>query len=59
MTGSAGYVFRCPDCAEEIELNEPMKAAIVESGCVICGASVTESAFAEREGDTEQTETVE
>lgn len=39
--------FRCPACAESLTVNEPMKAALVSNGCVICGASLTEAAFSE------------
>lgn len=37
MTGSEDYTFVCSSCSESIEVNESMKAAIEESGCVICG----------------------
>lgn len=46
MTGSDDYTFECPECAERIEVNEAMKLAIVDSGCVICGAEVTSEDFA-------------
>lgn len=39
------YTFVCPECDESLEVNDSMKAALVEKGCVICGASVTAEAF--------------
>lgn len=45
MTGSEDYTFECAECAETIEVNESMKEAIEESGCVICGAIPSESEF--------------
>ena len=45
--GSEGeeFVFVCPACDERLEVNESMKAALVERGCVICGASVSPDSF--------------
>lgn len=37
--------FVCPECAETLEVNEPMKELLIEKGCVVCGADVTEDAF--------------
>ena len=39
------FVFVCPACEERLAVNESMKAALVERGCVICGASVKAAAF--------------
>ncbi|MFW5959418.1 MAG: DUF7560 family zinc ribbon protein [Natronomonas sp.] len=39
------YVFVCPECDESLEVNDSMKEALVERGCVICGTSVTTEAF--------------
>lgn len=47
MNGSAEFHFECPNCAESIEVNEPMKTAIVESGCIVCGAAISQTAFEE------------
>lgn len=30
------YVFRCPDCGQEIEVNASMREAILSSGCPVC-----------------------
>lgn len=40
-----GYAFVCPGCGEAIAVDEQMKEALVERGCVICEASVTAAAF--------------
>ncbi|WP_192927958.1 DUF7560 family zinc ribbon protein [Halococcus salsus] len=42
-----GYRFACPACGESLEVNDSMKRALVEQGCVVCGASVTAAAFTE------------
>lgn len=39
------FRFVCPECDESISVNASMKEALLEKGCVICGASVTEQAF--------------
>lgn len=39
------YTFVCPVCDESLEVNDSMKDALVERGCVICGTSVTTEAF--------------
>lgn len=41
------FTFVCPNCGESMTVNGPMKEALVEKGCVICGASLTSSAFSE------------
>lgn len=42
---SDDHVFECPDCGERIEMNAGMRQAVLDHGCPICGASVTEAAF--------------
>jgi hypothetical protein len=39
------YTFRCPECDEALEVNDSMKTALAERGCVLCGAPVTSDAF--------------
>lgn len=41
------YRFDCPACGESLEVNDSMKRALIEQGCVICGAPVTTAAFTE------------
>jgi len=38
------YVFGCPECGQEIEVDASMRAAILANGCPVC----TEPAVAER-----------
>lgn len=37
--------FVCPECSEEIIVNAGVRTAILEHGCPVCTASVTETAF--------------
>jgi hypothetical protein len=37
--------FACPECGECLEVNPPMREALVRKGCVVCGASVSRDAF--------------
>lgn len=30
------YLFVCPDCKQEIEVNASMREAILSSGCPVC-----------------------
>jgi ribosomal protein L37AE/L43A len=39
------FSFRCPSCEESLTVNGPMRAALVERGCVVCGADLTPAAF--------------
>ncbi len=39
------YIFVCPACDESLEVNDSMKDALIERGCVICGTTVTAEAF--------------
>ncbi|WP_267642857.1 DUF7560 family zinc ribbon protein [Haloarchaeobius amylolyticus] len=45
MSSTGNYRFECPECAENIEVNESMKEAIQASGCIICGTSVSDQEF--------------
>ncbi|MFP8952994.1 FmdB family zinc ribbon protein [Natrialbaceae archaeon A-arb3/5] len=40
------YQFTCPECGQEIEVNESMREAILSHGCPVCGAAVTSATFA-------------
>lgn len=44
----AGYVFVCPECDESMQVNASMRDALVENGCVICGAAVSRGSFTPR-----------
>ena len=39
------FTFVCPECEESIAVDDPMKDALVENGCVVCGSPVTPAAF--------------
>ncbi|MFB6170071.1 MAG: hypothetical protein ABEJ06_02890 [Haloarculaceae archaeon] len=45
MATGSEYEFRCSECAEEITVNASMREALLEHGCVICGAPATDSSF--------------
>ncbi|ELZ04794.1 hypothetical protein C482_03331 [Natrialba chahannaoensis JCM 10990] len=45
MSTCEDYTFVCPECSQSITVNASMREALVENGCVICGAPVTQSAF--------------
>ncbi|WP_254522458.1 MULTISPECIES: DUF7560 family zinc ribbon protein [Natrinema] len=39
------YQFTCPECGQEIEVNESMREATLSHGCPVCTASVSQSDF--------------
>jgi predicted RNA-binding Zn-ribbon protein involved in translation (DUF1610 family) len=39
------YQFACPDCGQGIEINAPMREAILSNGCPVCSAVVADSDF--------------
>lgn len=43
--GEPEYEFVCPECAESMVVNPSMKEALLENGCVVCSASLSEAAF--------------
>jgi transcription initiation factor IIE alpha subunit len=45
MNSTEDYTFRCPECDESLEVNDSMRDALLENGCVICSADVTGAAF--------------
>lgn len=47
MTDSTDYTFVCPECAESILVNESMRDALLDNGCVVCGSSVSRQAFSD------------
>ncbi|GAA0547197.1 hypothetical protein GCM10008994_22590 [Halorubrum ejinorense] len=42
MTPPSTHTFMCPECRRSIEVDDAMRATLLETGCVICGAPVTE-----------------
>jgi predicted RNA-binding Zn-ribbon protein involved in translation (DUF1610 family) len=45
MTGGAEFVFHCPDCGESMAVNAPMREALLDHGCVVCGTSLSSADF--------------
>jgi DNA-directed RNA polymerase subunit RPC12/RpoP len=45
MSEASEFEFVCSTCAQSIEVNGSMRAALIEHGCVICGADVGEDSF--------------
>jgi predicted nucleic acid-binding Zn ribbon protein len=39
------YQFACPVCGQGIEINGPMRDAILSNGCPVCSAAVDDAAF--------------
>ncbi|CAI48869.1 small CPxCG-related zinc finger protein [Natronomonas pharaonis DSM 2160] len=39
------YIFSCPGCGQEIEVNGSMREAILSSGCPVCTTGVEKAAF--------------
>lgn len=37
--------FACPECAETLAVNDPMREALLRKGCVVCGSPVTADDF--------------
>jgi len=45
MSGGGNLTFHCPECGEAMAVNEPMRDALLDHGCVVCGTTVSMSAF--------------
>jgi len=39
------YMFICPECKQEIEVNGSMREAILSSGCPVCTETADQSDF--------------
>jgi predicted nucleic acid-binding Zn ribbon protein len=42
MTPPSTHTFVCPECQRAIEVDDAMEATLLEAGCVVCGAPITE-----------------
>lgn len=40
------YQFTCPECRQEMDFTERQRQATEDSGCPVCGASITPEHFA-------------
>lgn len=45
--GMTEYQFTCPECSQEIAVNENVRKAIITNGCPVCAAPVDEQEFSE------------
>jgi hypothetical protein len=45
MGGGSTLTFHCSACGESMTVNGPMRDALLEQGCVVCGTPVSRSAF--------------
>lgn len=45
MQPAQAFVFTCPECHEEIRIDAGMRDSLLAYGCVVCGASITNTAF--------------
>jgi predicted RNA-binding Zn-ribbon protein involved in translation (DUF1610 family) len=45
MNGGTELTFHCPACGESMAVNTPMQEALLDHGCVVCGTTVSRSAF--------------
>jgi hypothetical protein len=45
MVVGEDYRFVCPECRESLEVNDSMREALLDNGCVVCGSSVSCDAF--------------
>jgi predicted RNA-binding Zn-ribbon protein involved in translation (DUF1610 family) len=45
------YIFTCPECGQEIEVNASMREAILSSGCPVCTAPVEGGSFKKVENE--------
>jgi predicted RNA-binding Zn-ribbon protein involved in translation (DUF1610 family) len=39
------YVFDCPECGQDIEVDASMRAAILSNGCPVCTEPVATACF--------------
>jgi len=42
MTGRSTLTFVCPECRRSIEVDDAMRGTLLETGCAVCGAPITE-----------------
>lgn len=39
------FTFTCPECGESLLVNDSMRDALIDKGCVICGSAVSAESF--------------
>ncbi|WP_338739504.1 DUF7560 family zinc ribbon protein [Haloplanus salilacus] len=45
MNRGAEFTFHCPECGESMAVNAPMREALLDHGCVVCGSALSPNAF--------------
>jgi transcription initiation factor IIE alpha subunit len=45
MSSGAPLVFTCEECGAAFELDDAMRQTLLDVGCLMCGAGVTEGNF--------------
>ncbi|MFB6122214.1 MAG: hypothetical protein ABEJ78_01975 [Haloferacaceae archaeon] len=45
MGQQADFEYVCAECGEAIAVNAAMRDALIEHGCIICGAAVSPDSF--------------
>jgi len=41
------HTFVCPECRRSIEVDDEMRATLLDAGCVVCGAPIGEGDIAD------------
>jgi len=41
------HTFVCPECRRSIEVDDEMRATLLEAGCIVCGAPIAEGDIAD------------
>ena len=42
MTSPQTHTFVCPECRRSIEVDGEMRTTLLDVGCIVCGAPITE-----------------
>ncbi|WP_435101399.1 DUF7560 family zinc ribbon protein [Halarchaeum sp. P4] len=50
MMSRGEHRFRCPSCGESIVVDERMKRALLDAGCVLCQTPLTDADFTRLSG---------
>ncbi|WP_449271867.1 DUF7560 family zinc ribbon protein [Halostella pelagica] len=48
------FTFDCPECSAEVDVDDDIRAEILDNGCVLCRAQVGPSAFSRIGSNTMQ-----
>lgn len=39
------FIFKCPECYQDILVDEKIKQELLKNGCIACGAEIEKSNF--------------